>query len=216
MNYFIFLAKFLLAFWRLGRSNRTELINWNNRLFESPAPQFIKMQILASGDSPEVWIETGTYTGQTTKTLSASGSVVYSIEPSGELAEAASLKFENDKNVTIINDLSENILEELLENIVLDGKSTVSFWLDGHYSEGVTHRGPMETPIKKELEIISNFMNRFDSLTIYIDDFRCFVARMPDYPTPHFLSQWAESQTASWDVRHDIFIISKTNRGLLS
>ena len=196
---------------RLNRGMRNELLNWSDRFYDSPAPQFVKMRILKSGNKPEVWIETGTYYGQTTESLAANGSMVYSIEPSRALANDAAIRFSEDKNIEIINDLSEAILENLLKKIALDGKSTVSFWLDGHYSEGITHLGPLETPIEKELQIISKFMNSFKAVSIYIDDFRCFVGMRPDYPSPSFLSLWAESHNASWDVRHDIFIISKIN-----
>lgn len=186
-------------------------MNWAERNFDSPAPHFVKMRVLTPASEPGVWIESGTYVGQTTAELAQRGGLVFSIEPSKELATEVMARLGKMENIRIINDLSENVLDDLITEVIAANYSTIAFWLDGHYSEGITHLGPVETPIISELEIISKHMNAFKEVTIYIDDFRCFVAQLPDYPTPYFLSEWAESQKATWDVRHDIFIISKRN-----
>ena len=198
-----------LSYLRLDKSVQIELLNWYDRDFDNPVPHHLKMRILSSGQIPDVWVETGTYMGQTTKFLAESGAFVFSVEPSPTLAKLAQKKFSGIGNIEIINQLSENAMYDVLTRVLIDQKESVSFWLDGHFSEGVTHLGPVETPIKRELEIISAFMDRFNRVDIYIDDFRCFVRQMPDYPSPHYLSSWAESHQASWDVQHDIFIIRK-------
>jgi hypothetical protein len=94
--------------------------------------------------------------------------------------------------------------------ILDDGITTINFWLDGHYSGSGTYRGPVTTPIVKELEIISDFMDNFFSVNIFIDDFRLFVNQSTDYPTNSFLSNWADSHNATWTVQHDIFIVRKS------
>lgn len=100
-----------------------------------------------------------------------------------------------------------------MAQILDSGTTTINFWLDGHYSEGITHRGPVDTPIIKELEIISDFMDKFFSVNIFIDDFRLFVNQSTDYPSAFFLCNWADIHDATWTVKHDIFIVRKKSLG---
>jgi hypothetical protein len=58
----------------------------------------------------------------------------------------------------------------------LDGPAL--FWLDGHYSAGITARGSLETPVQRELEIILASANDH---VILVDDARCFGTG--DFPT---------------------------------
>ena len=53
------------------------------------------------------------------------------------------------------------------------------FWLDGHYSEGITAKGEKETPILEELKHIFN--HPIEDNIILIDDARCFTG-YGDYP----------------------------------
>jgi hypothetical protein len=116
--------------------------------------------------------------------------------------------FAQNRNVQIVNGLSENELSSILETLHSDS-SNIAFWLDGHYSEGPTHLGPIETPIVQELKIIEAHLQNFQEVTIFIDDFRCFVNRQTDYPQTSFLSTWADGNGMSWSVEHDIFIARK-------
>ena len=54
------------------------------------------------------------------------------------------------------------------------------FWLDGHYSEGITAKGQLNTPILAELNHILN--HSIKDHVILIDDARCFNG-LDDYPT---------------------------------
>ena len=63
------LDNFLNKFWIIN--NLRSLKNWNKRNFRSPSPEFIKQKILESENINDcLWIETGTYYGETTKFLS--------------------------------------------------------------------------------------------------------------------------------------------------
>jgi len=56
----------------------------------------------------------------------------------------------------------------------------VLFWLDAHYSRGITARGNRDTPIWQELQtILSHPVKRH---VVLIDDARCFNGTN-DYPT---------------------------------
>ena len=54
------------------------------------------------------------------------------------------------------------------------------FWLDGHFSGGITAKGEKETPVMEEIDQILN--HRVKGHTILIDDARCFGVD-PSYPT---------------------------------
>jgi hypothetical protein len=52
-------------FWLI--KNLRSLKNWHKRNFRSPSPSFIKLKILNSENMDNcLWIETGTYDGETT------------------------------------------------------------------------------------------------------------------------------------------------------
>ena len=53
------------------------------------------------------------------------------------------------------------------------------FYLDGHYSSGMTDKGDKETPISEELQTILG-AKTFNHVVV-IDDARCFGID-PDYP----------------------------------
>lgn len=184
-------------------------INWIVMGWSPPvAPQVKRSVLQRYGSSASTWVETGTYLGQTTKFLARKSTLVWSIEPEPLLAKAATRKFRKNARVKIIQGTSEEILPALLPQLV----GNVAFWLDGHYSEGVTFCGEIETPIAVELQLIKDCLHQFESVVILVDDFRCFEAKKSDvgpYPSRSFLVEWADSSGLSWTVEHDIFIAWK-------
>jgi hypothetical protein len=205
------ILKFIYFYLSLTSAGKVEYVGWWKRNFRSPAPHFVKMSILGTSKNVDVWVETGTYMGQTTEFLARNTSRVISIEPSPELAKRAEVLFAQNQNIQIVNGLSENELPSILEALPSDSLN-IAFWLDGHYSEGSTHLGPIETPIVQELRAIEAQLQKFQELAIFIDDFRCFVNQQQDYPQTSFLSRWAESNGMSWSVEHDIFIARKISQ----
>jgi hypothetical protein len=201
--------RFFLFYLKLSPSNKLEFIAWLRRSFNDPAPHFVKMKVLSTAKDVDVWIETGTYVGQTTEFLGKSGLKVISIEPSRELANAATFRLKNYSNIKIVNALSEEVLGDQINSLPTSVKH-IAFWLDGHYSDGSTHLGPVETPIKRELELIESELQRFSCVTIFIDDFRCFVEGYNDYPSATYLSNWVDKNNMTWEVKHDIFIVRKS------
>jgi len=184
------------------------LTDWKKRNFLENSPQIVKQKVFIKyGIKNAIWVETGTYLGTTTKYLSDLFPHVYSIEPELNLYTLACKRFEG-KNVTLFNDVSEKILPTLLPKL----RGNVNFWLDGHYSAGVTFKGEKDCPIKEELQAIEqNFFN-FDKLTILIDDVRCFLPHnnsYTDYPSIDYLVDWARRMNLQWRIEHDIFIMQK-------
>lgn len=188
-----------------GRVRRMEMATWKARGYAAPSPPHIKRTVLLRLGLPEaVWVETGTYVGDTTAFLAEQAKQVYSIEPGPDLYEQARRRFARTKNVEVIFGTSEQVLPELLERLSGD----VSFWLDGHYSAGLTFQGEKDTPIKEELAAIAKALPRLGKVVILVDDVRCFDPADPvfaGYPTRDWLVQWACSQGLRWHIEHDIF-----------
>ena len=88
---------------------------WGRRSYQAPSPQLIKKAVLLRNALLNAtWVETGTYLGETTKSLSENGKFVYSIEPEPKLYAAAILKFKKYSNVKIIKGLSEDVFRYLM------------------------------------------------------------------------------------------------------
>jgi hypothetical protein len=123
------------------------------------------------------FVETGTYFGATSESVAGIFEKVYTIEIDPWLHHHASERLWNRYyNVICINGDSGKILPRLLCHI----HTPVLYWLDAHYSGGITARGNTETPIEWELTTILKHSHANKSV-ILIDDARCFGAG--DYPT---------------------------------
>lgn len=191
------------------------LLSWSRNGFQSPSPQFIKYFVLQKWGGNQTWIETGTYLGDTTAFLAKNCKMVYSIEASEYFAIKASKKFSTRDNIKIIKGLSEEILPALLDSLNSTEKTDISFWLDGHYSGGNTFHGPKDTPISQELATITQNLQNFSSITVLVDDVRCFNPRIADfaqYPELEFLVVFAISNDLFWTIEHDIFIATNRNK----
>ena len=185
--------------------DRVALMEWSERLYAPPAPQFIKQSVLLrNGINDSVWIETGTYLGDTTDFLARRSRHVYSIEPESALFEKARVRFESFPNVSILNDISENALPALLSSL----NGNLCFWLDGHYSAGNTFAGPNDTPLRQELDCIAQNLHRFDGVVVLIDDIRLCGKKhiYGEYPTLDELVAFASSTGLAWHIESDIFV----------
>ena len=184
-------------------SNAQQFLNWSRSGFLAPAPQWIKQRVLLTYAAKNAtWVETGTFLGTTTAFLARNASTVISIEPSTELYQRAKTRF-SGKNITLVNDTSENSLS----GIISQQKGNMNLWLDGHYSAGMTFQGPSNCPIDEELAAVSANLGRFENVSIFIDDVRCFAAREEGYPPLKALVDWAEKHEFTWHIEHDIFIM---------
>lgn len=192
----------------IGRAQ--EVRSWVRRKYAPPSPSFVKRAVLLRNGLPNcLWVESGTYLGHTTRVLASCSAQVISIEPDVNLFGKARSKFKKVKNITLVNGLSE----DLLPGILADLRGNVCFWLDGHFSEGVTFRGPQDTPIRVELATIGRFLSNFDKVVVFVDDIRMFesATKSPEYPPLNFLVNWANSNGFSWKIEQDIFV---ARRGL--
>lgn len=122
------------------------------------------------------FIETGTYMGDTIWSLRETCNKLISIEVQPQLAEIARSRFRNIPHVEIIT--GDSAVE--LNRVVTEIEGSCLFWLDGHYSAGMTGRGAKDCPIHDELASIAKHCR--DTFSIMIDDARCFGTD-PAYPT---------------------------------
>lgn len=189
---------------RKGQKNEERV--WAARGYESPSPSWIKRSVLLRlGAKDATWVETGTFMGDTTALLVSGSKAVHTIEPERALFEQAEARFRDDPRIRVIHGLSESVFPTLLPTI--NGK--VNFWLDGHYSGGITHQGPTDCPVRDELANIEKNLPRFESVVVLIDDIRCFDPSIPlyaDYPSVDYLVDWARKNDLQWHIEHDIFV----------
>lgn len=147
------------------------------RNLEGPAPDFFKRRYLISKSKLKnaAWIETGTFTGKTTEYFIKHSDYVVSIEPSNYLYNKVLSRLRSPK-VVLLNGTSEDKLQEAIDNVASKQFSTINFWLDGHFSSGVTYKGEQACPLLSELDIIKkNIQSKkiIDTkINIYIDDLR--------------------------------------------
>jgi hypothetical protein len=109
-------------------------------------------------------VETGTLFGDTIVATRRRFEHVYSIELSPELHEKAKRRLRRFRNVTLLQGDSAEVLPRLLEEL----DEPCLFWLDAHYSGGVSARGPLDSPLRAELQAI--LARGDDRDVILIDD----------------------------------------------
>jgi hypothetical protein len=192
----------------------TDLGKWKKSQFAAPSPHCVKRtRLIANGLPNATWVETGTYLGDTTFELAKQGGFVITIEPDQVLYAKAVQRFRNHQNVRLINKTSEEALPELVPTL----SGNIVFWLDGHYSGGVTHKGDLDTPIREELDSISKSLSKFESVVVAVDDVRCFNPENPiwqQYPSLDFLVVWARDNNLQWHIEHDIFFAKSAKSSL--
>jgi len=148
-------------------------------------------------------IETGTYLGDMIQAQKGNFQKLYSIELSKELWEKAVARFKNDKHVQILNGDSEKVLV----NLVPAMNEPVLFWLDGHYSGGVTAKGETDCPIFGEIDSILTPAAPLH--VMLIDDARLFNGTQ-DYPTIPELEKYVFNKKTNYvvEVKDDIIRIT--------
>ncbi|MFC2057349.1 hypothetical protein ACFLR6_00250 [Campylobacterota bacterium] len=182
--------------------NYREIRAWGKQGYLDNAPQFVKQNIFLKYSLPNTqWIETGTYLGTTTEFLVDNFTKVYTIEPETTLYQRAIKKF-TGKNVELFNDVSESVFPTLLPKI----SGNCNFWLDGHYSAGITFQGEQNCPLEDELSAIELNLSNFDKIAILIDDVR-HIYDDAKYPSIDFIIDWARKNKFNWRIEQDILIM---------
>lgn len=136
-------------------------------------------------------VETGTYYGDMIYANRRYFKNIISVELGYELYTNAKTRFIKYPHIKLHHGDSG----ELLGSVISDLKKPALFWLDGHFSEGITAKGKLHTPILRELTHI--FSSAIPGNVVLIDDARCFDGTN-DYPTLETLRGYiAERSPAS-------------------
>jgi hypothetical protein len=143
---------------------------WNGCKGVAPPP--IKRRVIATylyRYELKNFIETGTHLGDTLAFVASDRDVhCTSIELAPEYYRRATIRFRNWVNVSLKQGDSGKLMPEIIQRL----DQPALFWLDGHYSGGLTARGDENTPISDELAVI--LKSPIKTHVILIDDARCF------------------------------------------
>lgn len=186
----------------LQKKHQKELVEWKKKGKPVPPPHIVKQQVLmeyAEKYGLIILIETGTLYGDMVAAMRKNFDSIFSFELSDKLFQMAVERFKNENNITIIHGDSGIELKKLMIRM---NKPTL-FWLDGHFSGGVTAKGIKDTPIYEELTAILKSDNANQSVII-IDDARCFGTD-PSYPSIEVLCKFVK------DIRPEVEISVKND-----
>lgn len=152
---------------------------WAIGLHRAMTPHRIKQLTLrtyARQHGLRTLVETGTYRGDMVWALRRDFDELYSVELDLTLCERAQRRLARCRHVHIYQGDSAHVLPDILGRL----NAPALFWLDGHFSGGVSARGAETTPIRAELHHILS--SAYRSNIILIDDARLFNGS-DDYPS---------------------------------
>jgi hypothetical protein len=158
---------------------RKEIGAWKGAGRPVPPPDSVKRRTIwsyARRHRLKVLVETGTYYGGTVATFQCRLQSIYSIELSVDLFERARERFKDADNVHLICGDSGVEIGRILDRL----DQPALFWLDAHWSGGVTARGSKDNPILDELSLVLEDV--YKRHVILVDDARLFGVD-PGYPT---------------------------------
>lgn len=164
---------------------------------EGPAPASVKHRLIrdyATAHNFKLFVETGTFLGDMIEAVRDNFEKVHSIELDSKLHERAKRRFVSAANVYLHQGDSGRELPKLVATL----DRPALFWLDAHWSRGVTARGNLDTPINAELGAILDQENV--QHVALIDDARLF-GFAKDYPTVAQIRAEVTARRPDWDVR---------------
>lgn len=135
---------------------------------------------LAKINGSSVFIETGTYQGDTTKWAARHFQDVYTIERAESLYREFGPLLSQLKGVRPLLGDSRQVLPLVLKEVE---QNSCVVWLDGHWSGGHTAGSGDECPLLDELSALEERKHDI----ILIDDARLFLSAPPQ---PHIAQQW--------------------------
>jgi hypothetical protein len=149
-----------------------------------------------------IFIETGTYEGDTTYGVKDNFKKLYSIELSEMLYKRSVERFLQYPHVQLLQGDSGQIIPKILSEL----KEPAIFYLDGHFSGGLTVKTDVNTPIWEELSAILE--HPIKDHIILIDDARLFVGEK-GYPTVKELLDLLQKsgQKKSFEIEDDLISI---------
>lgn len=135
---------------------------------EPSDPTVKQVTVARLGRGTTCFIETGTYKGDMIEAQRENFEHIATIELDDDLFATAKERFAPHPHISVLHGDSGRVLPEAIK--LCPGSTT--FWLDGHYSGGVTAGTNSDVPILDELAIIAARKDPRD--VILIDDARLF------------------------------------------
>lgn len=128
---------------------------------------------------------------------------IHTVELDPELFATAEKRFSSTPHIRVWHGDSSEVLARLL----METSDPVLFWLDAHYSGGITSMGAEETPIGREVRLILDWWK--PGSVIMIDDARLFTGAN-GYPTLSDLKTLVLSRLtgAIFEVEDDIIRVT--------
>lgn len=155
--------------------------------------------------SLKFFVETGTHLGDTLAAIAQDPSLTaVSVELDGAYFDAARERFGSYPNVALLKGDSGALMPQIVSQL----QHPALFWLDGHYSGGITAKGALATPVSAELQAVLS--SQVHGHVILIDDARCFDGT-DDYPRLEDLMALIRA-TGRYDIEVSTDIIRLTPR----
>ena len=181
---------------------------WVLRGRPHPSPPHLKRRTVlefAHEQKFQAFIETGTYRGDMLARVLRKTLIdeIFSVELDNDLATEAQFRFRNKASIKISIGDSGEFLWKNCRTL----PEPALFWLDGHFSGGVTALGDTTTPIFAELQAIDSCKRKTD--VILVDDIRLFNGK-DGYPMLEELIDVIHRLNPDWHclVQGDILKIS--------
>jgi hypothetical protein len=187
--------------------DRWAVRSWRRRGEPAPPPYALKRRTLreyAGRFGLRMLVETGTFYGDTSFTLRDDFERIVSIELDCALYERAKERLQPYKQITVLQGDSGKVIARVMQEV----SQPVLFWLDAHYSGGITARGKLDSPIFAELDVI--LTHPIQNHVILIDDARDFTGK-GGYPTVPQLREYlmVKRSDLNLEVRHDVIRIHR-------
>lgn len=131
------------------------------------------------------FVETGTFLGVTAFWASQYFRQVYTVEASQELFERAVKSHSSIKNIEFTHGTSQAMLGDLLPRLI----HPALFWLDAHWSAGITFGEKDQCPLLGEIQALQNILH---DAFVMIDDANLILSPPP---RPNSLTAWPDIYT---------------------
>jgi hypothetical protein len=169
---------------------------WKSKGSPVPPPHIIKERTVEQYRQEyncDILVETGTYRGDMIYAGRNYFKQIYSIELDSNLHKKALKKFKKYSHIEIYQGDSGAVLQKIIPKL---DRPTL-FWLDAHYSGGITAKGEKECPVFEELATIFSSTHHH---IVLIDDARCFTGKH-DYPTIKALEEFVFQHKPEYTLR---------------
>lgn len=161
----------------------------------------------AASQGVRAGVESGTFEGDSALAIAAAVGSCTTIELADGLFEQAARRFAGDRRVTVLHGSSADLLPDVCVSV----SGPTLFWLDGHYSGGVTAGGGSECPVLAELDAVAA-LPEVDQHIVFVDDARLFgfVPSVPpgrhDWPSLYVVLDRLEAMGLRTYVVDDVVV----------